>query len=755
MNVVGHLFVEHDLRSLDSEVKEPNCVNEVNEGDELEEEIVEGLDDNEDERVIALHDGFEGDGPKGLGFTVPLNEDVSISKLFGRPNKKMDGDEYHSDELNSDDPDDSCDEERPKYERFRKEHLNKDYKFKMVMEFNTLVEFREAIREWSVLNGREITFVKNESYRVRVQCTAKCGFLVLCSKVAHKHTFAIKTLVDTHTCARVLDNKSANSRWVAKHVVKRLQTSDNVRIRDIMQDIRQNFVVGIIVSKAWKTKLIAKKVVEGDIDNQYASIWRYAAELARVNSSNTVKINVERPTPFIQPRFGSFYFCFDECKKGFINGCRPFVGVDGCHLKTEYDGQLLVAEGRDANDQYFPLAFEVVETETKESWRWFIQLLMEDIGQERRYVFIFDQHKGLVAVFEEMFDRIEHRLCLRHLYANFKKNFGGGSLIRDLMMGAAKATYDQVWSPKMNELKNVDQNAWSWLMAVPAKSWCKHAFTFYTKCDVLMNNISESFNATILVSRDKPILTMCEWIRKYLMNRLSTSATKLEKWQHKVMPIPKRRLDNEVYNSAQWLPTWHAVAALSYKKQNPKDFVDEFYTRDKFALCYGFSISPINGQDMLPEVEMEQVLLPSYKKGPGRHRKVRIRELGKEGARQRRHNVEYKCTKCDKFGHNALTCKSLTQDPNALKRKWKVKMTVEANSAGHNDGDNTMDGAENSLPTDGQSTILTDSELSNDVQIGTKIALPTVMSQTASTVANSIPMQPNKHKGKKSVPKRR
>jgi hypothetical protein len=45
---------------------------------------------------------------------------------------------------------------------------------------------------------------------------------------------------------------------------------------------------------------------------------------------------------------------------------------------------------------------------------------------------------------------------------------------------------------------------------VPTKLWCKHAFSFYPKCDVLMNNISEAFNATILVARDKPILTMCE-----------------------------------------------------------------------------------------------------------------------------------------------------------------------------------------------------------------------------------------------------
>ncbi|XP_050909711.1 uncharacterized protein LOC127123544 [Lathyrus oleraceus] len=430
MNVKGDLYVEHSTGNMDPADREPKCVNDDdhppdNGIDGLDEEKVEGLDDSEDERATAYFDGFEG-----IDVTKPIREEPNNS--MEEPNKSMDSDDvYYSDELNSSDPDDSCDEERPKYARFRKEHLNKDFIFKWGMEFNTLDDFRAAIREWSVLNGREISFVKNEGDRVRVVCKHKCGFLVLCSKVGHKETFAIKTLVHKHTCARVLNNKSASSKWVAKHVVKRMQTSDTVRIRDIIQDMRQTYSVGIIVAKAWRAKLIAKKIIEGDADNQYTSIWRYAEELRRVNHGNTVKINVERPSPSIQPRFGSFYFCFDGCKKGFVHGCRPFVGVDGCHLKTKYGGQLLIAVGRDANDQYFPLAFGVVENETKESWRWFIQLLMEDIGQDRRYVFISDQQKGLVAVFEELSDTIEHRLCLRHLYANFKKRFGGGALIRD------------------------------------------------------------------------------------------------------------------------------------------------------------------------------------------------------------------------------------------------------------------------------------------------------------------------------------
>ncbi|CAI8596737.1 unnamed protein product [Vicia faba] len=207
--------------------------------------------------------------------------------------------------------------------------------------------------------------MKNESDRVRVVCRVNCGFLMLCSKVGHKLTYAIKTVVDKHTCVRILDNKSASSRWVAKEVLKKMKTYDNVRICDIIQDLRQNYFMSITVASAWKAKLIAKKMLEGDADKQYANLRRYAAELHRVNPENNLSISLEIPSPCMQPRFGSFYFCFDGCKNGFINGRRTFVGVDGFHLKTKYRGQLLIDVGRDPNDQYFPLAFGVVETETK------------------------------------------------------------------------------------------------------------------------------------------------------------------------------------------------------------------------------------------------------------------------------------------------------------------------------------------------------------------------------------------------------
>jgi hypothetical protein len=58
-------------------------------------------------------------------------------------------------------------------------------------------------------------------------------------------------------------------------------------------------------------------------------------------------------------------------KSGFLAGCCPIIGLDGCFLKGSHKGQLLAAISRDANNQMYPLAFAVVEAEMKESWTWF------------------------------------------------------------------------------------------------------------------------------------------------------------------------------------------------------------------------------------------------------------------------------------------------------------------------------------------------------------------------------------------------
>ena len=49
-------------------------------------------------------------------------------------------------------------------------------------------------------------------------------------------------------------------------------------------------------------------------------------------------------------------------------------------------GQLFVIVAKDPKEEYFPL-----EAETNDSWTWFINLLLADISDDKRWTFILDQ----------------------------------------------------------------------------------------------------------------------------------------------------------------------------------------------------------------------------------------------------------------------------------------------------------------------------------------------------------------------------
>ena len=57
------------------------------------------------------------------------------------------------------------------------------------------------------------------------------------------------------------------------------------------------------------------------------------------------------------------------------------------------------------------------------------------------------------------------------------------------------------------------------MMKTPHMFQSKSQFKTNSKCDSLLNNMSEAFNSVIIEARAKPIVTMLEYIRTYIMER--------------------------------------------------------------------------------------------------------------------------------------------------------------------------------------------------------------------------------------------
>ncbi|KAK2651529.1 hypothetical protein Ddye_011385 [Dipteronia dyeriana] len=71
----------------------------------------------------------------------------------------------------------------------------------------------------------------------------------------------------------------------------------------------------------------------------------------------------------------------------------------------EYAAELLTAIGVDLDNQMYPVAYVLVEAETKDTWGWFLELLAVDLELNNSFgiVWISDKQKGLIDVIVERF----------------------------------------------------------------------------------------------------------------------------------------------------------------------------------------------------------------------------------------------------------------------------------------------------------------------------------------------------------------
>ena len=126
--------------------------------------------------------------------------------------------------------------------------------------------------------------------------------------------------------------------------------------------------------------------------------------------------------------------------------------------------------------------------------------------------------QGLVPTLQEIIPNCEHRLCVKHLYGNFRKKYPGGEM-KATLWRAARASRVEEFKIAMEAMKQLNEEAFNEMMALGPKMWARSAYSTDTKCDLQVNNMCEAFNRAILEHRDKPIITLLEGLKFYMTNR--------------------------------------------------------------------------------------------------------------------------------------------------------------------------------------------------------------------------------------------
>ena len=138
------------------------------------------------------------------------------------------------------------------------------------------------------------------------------------------------------------------------------------------------------------------------------------------------------------------------------------ISIDATHLYGKYKGKLLIAMATDGNNKIYPLAFAVVESESTESWGWFLACLLTYVTDRTNLCIISDGHCGIQSCFDDTEHRgylqpplVHHRYCLRHLVSNVNTNFNSVAL-KNLVWKAATTNQVRKFENTMDCIKNVN-----------------------------------------------------------------------------------------------------------------------------------------------------------------------------------------------------------------------------------------------------------------------------------------------------------
>lgn len=102
----------------------------------------------------------------------------------------------------------------------------------------------------------------------------------------------------------------------------------------------------------------------------------------------------------------------------------------------------------------------------------------------------------------------------------------------------------------------------------PVQGWCQAFFSEIIKCDVIDNNMCETFNGVILEARCKPIISMLEDIRMYIMRRLVQKRESIKKWITDFAPRILERLEKYRRLSAIWEVEWNGSGRHEVYRDN-------------------------------------------------------------------------------------------------------------------------------------------------------------------------------------------
>ncbi|KAL0351447.1 UNVERIFIED_CONTAM: hypothetical protein Scaly_1533400 [Sesamum calycinum] len=236
---------------------------DMNEGEERQrveksEAQSEGQRDGEAEKKNGLVDSELGIGDNESDFGIEVNWGGVGGK--GKSSQSMKSNKGKGKEV----------DKHGGFAVFNSNLDNGDPQFEVGLCFPDTQSFRDAVRQHSIINARDVVFTKNDKNKVQVKCKHDtCKWYIFASKIHGEDTMQVKTLHNEHQCTRVERVSAANSKWLANKYKDKLRTDPKWPVDSMMSVMQKECKLLFSKFQMYRAKEKVAKMSAGSEEQQW------------------------------------------------------------------------------------------------------------------------------------------------------------------------------------------------------------------------------------------------------------------------------------------------------------------------------------------------------------------------------------------------------------------------------------------------------------------------------------------------------
>ncbi|XP_016199032.1 uncharacterized protein LOC107639997 [Arachis ipaensis] len=337
---------------------------------------------------------------------------------------------------------------------------------------------------------------------------------ILISYRRKQEKWEVRRYNGSHSCMQTLmgqDHGRLDSKVIAQHIFTMVKADPTISIRVLQGGVDRHFGYKASYQKVWlaKQRVIAR--IYGDWEESYNELPRWLFAMQMYLPGTWVQL-VTQLWPGLTDivMFQRVFWTFSPCFEAFKH-CKPLIFINVTHLYGKYGGTLLMAIAQDGNANILPIAFAIVEGETKEAWSFFLSYLREHVTPQPGLLVISDRHKSIDGALnaDGSLWKPPHAFqgfCTRHVVANFMTHFRNKDL-KKVLINAAYSKSQREFAHCYGRLRGENVAIINWLEEMPRSQWEQYADEG-RRFGHMTTNISECINVVMKGSHNLPITAL-------------------------------------------------------------------------------------------------------------------------------------------------------------------------------------------------------------------------------------------------------